>query len=85
MAGSFKLELNIPGFNELRNSPAVLDELTKRGKSIAQAAGGEPDFAVISQNTKSRARVVVITATPKAMRAEATDRSLTRALDAGRG
>lgn len=84
MSGAFKIEFNIPGFNELRNSPAILADLTRRGKAIAAAAGGEQDFAVISQNTKSRARVVVITATIAAMRAEAIERSLTTALDAGR-
>jgi len=81
----FKLEINVPGFNEARNDPAILSDLMSRGRRIASAAGGEPDFEVIESSTASRARVVVVTATPKAMRAEATDRALTRAFEAGRG
>lgn len=84
MAGSMRIDFHNEGFDEVRRDPAVEVELMTRGHAIAEAAGGEPDFLVLSEPSKSRARVVVITATPAAKIAEATDRSLTRALDAGR-
>lgn len=84
MAGSMRIEFHNEGFDELRRGAAIEAVLMASGRAIAEAAGGEPDFAVISEPSKSRARVVVITATPAAKIAEATDRSLTRALDAGR-
>lgn len=79
------LKINVPGFNEARNDPTVQAELHRRGEAIAAAAGGAPDFLVIDDPNRTRARVVVVTATPKAMEAEATHRTLTRAFDAGRG
>jgi hypothetical protein len=85
MAEQLRLVFHHDAFDELRRSDPVRLELERRGKQIAKAAGGEPDFEVQSGLHKSRARVVVITATPKAMEAEATHHVLTRALDAGRG
>lgn len=81
----FRLEINIDGFNELRRSQAIQDDLHARAVRVAEAAGGAPDFEVIDDPSKSRARVVVRTATEAGRRAEATDRALTGALDAARG
>lgn len=80
-----KLRFHNEGFDELRKSPAVSAELARRGHAIAQAAGGEPDFAVIVTENSSRARVIVTTANIDGMVAEATDRALTNALSAGQG
>lgn len=81
----FRLTLHPEGFNEARTSPALQADLHERGARVAAAAGGEPDFEVIDSPNQTRARVVVVTKTAKAKAAEATDRALTRALDAGRG
>lgn len=79
------IQINVPGFNEFRNQAAIQEDLHRRGEAIARAAGGEPDFAVVDSPNPTRARTLVITATPKGMTEEAVHRSLTRALDAGRG
>ncbi|MGY4859509.1 hypothetical protein [Cryobacterium sp. AP23] len=80
----FRLEINIPGFNEVRRSPDVQGDLMKRANAISAAAGGAEDFLVINATGQTRARVVVVTATMDAMKAEAEDQALTRAFDAGR-
>ncbi|MFJ4166290.1 hypothetical protein ACIPY5_12100 [Microbacterium sp. NPDC089698] len=84
MADGFRFEIDVAGFDAFRRSQPVNDELVAAGQRIAQAAGGAPDFEVVQRPSKSRARVLVRTATPAGMAAEATDRALTRALDAGR-
>jgi len=81
----FQLELHPEGFNEARKSAALQANLRSRAQKIAEAAGGAPDYEVIDSPSGTRARVVVRTATPEARKAEATNRTLTRALDAGRG
>lgn len=60
----------------------VASDLTTRARAIANAAGDgmETDSSVGS----NRARASVWTATREAMEAEAKDRALTRAIDAGR-
>lgn len=84
-SGISKVKFHYDGFDALRKDPAVEAELLRRAQAIADAAGGEPDFLVINDPTPSRARVVVVTATDKAMHEEATNRTLTNALSAGRG
>ena len=85
MAKKFRLEINVPGFNEVRRSAGVQEDLMRRAQAISAAAGPAEDFLVIDAPSKTRARVVVVTATLDGMKAEATDQRLTRALDAGRG
>lgn len=80
----FRLQIYPEGFNQVRKSAEVQAELRRRAEAIAAAAGGGEDFVVVDSPSSTRARVVVITATPQAMLAEATDRALTRAFDAGR-
>jgi len=80
-----RLELHNDGFNEVRRSPALQQELHRRGQKVVDAAGGAPDFQVIDSPSSSRARVIVTTATTAGRKAEATDRALTRAFDAARG
>lgn len=80
----FKLELNIDGFNEVRRSPAIADDLLRRGMAVVDATGSPSDFEVIEAPSASRARVIVIASTSEGRRLEATDRVLTRAFDAAR-
>lgn len=85
MAGAFRIIFHYAAFNQFRRQQVIQDELDRRGHLIAEAAGGEPDFVVISELTGSRARTTVITATPQGMEAEADGLVLTRAIDAGKG
>lgn len=67
---------------QLLRSPETLDELERRAENIAAAAG--PDHRVESQIGPNRGRAAVITDSFEAILAEATSRTLTRAIDAGR-
>ena len=80
----FRLQIHPEGFNEVRKDPRVQEDLNARAEAIAAAAGGGDDFVVHPSPTSTRARTVVVTATVDGMLAEARDRALTRALDAGR-
>jgi cytochrome c556 len=66
----------------LLRSPEVKRDLERRAKRIADAAG--EGFEADSETGTNRARATVWTDTFEAMRAEATDRALTRSIDAGR-
>jgi hypothetical protein len=79
-----RIELNTAGVRALLRSDAILQDLVRRGEAIANAAGGSPDFTVNASFGKNRARVHVVTETPRGRRLEARDRVLTRAIDAGR-
>lgn len=93
MAADVRVRLNSRGVREVLNSKEIRSDLYRRAQAIAERAGttpvdeetGEPahDFAV--RNGRSRARASVWTATPQAMQSELTDRTLSSALDAGRG
>jgi hypothetical protein len=85
--GLDKLKLNSDGVALLLNSPNVRADLERRANAIASAAisaSGEPGFEVDSQVGENRARASVRTTEFGAMKAEARDRALTRAIDAGR-
>jgi hypothetical protein len=77
------------GYRDYMRESGVEQLLEDAGHRIADAAGGEDaGFVVDVQSRAGRRqvpRVSVRTATPEAMEAEAKDRVLTRALDAGRG
>lgn len=77
-----RIELNTSGVGDLLRSGEVLDDLERRARAIASAAG--PGMEASAQVGRTRARASVITGDLDAMRAEATDRSLTHAVDAGR-
>lgn len=79
-----RFKLNPPGFDAFRRSPEVAALIQAAGERVASAAGGAPDFKVIRTENKSRARVLVITATTRGRLAEAKHRALTRSIDAGR-
>lgn len=79
---SVRIKLNSQGAREILSSGSVSDDLTSRAQSIAAAAG--PGMEVTTTRNRDRAVVFVKTATTEARRAEAEDRALTRAIDAGR-
>lgn len=77
-----RIKINRQAARELLRSPEVLDDLDRRARRIAAAAG--PGHEVISRVGRRRARSTVITTDPAAMAREASGRALTRAIDAGR-
>lgn len=81
-----RARFHYPAFTQMRKSAEVRAALLSAGERIANAAGGATEgFLVVESDSGTRARVLVITAEPEAMVAEATDRRLTNALGAGRG
>ena len=70
------------GIRELARSPGMKADLLKRAEAIASAAG---DGVVVDSNDWTRrTRASVRTQTYRASRREAKDRTLSRAVDAGR-
>jgi hypothetical protein len=82
MAAGIKIKLNSAGVRALLRSGAVRGDLERRAHAIAQAAGDGMEAS--SYTGPNRARATVRTATFKARQREATERALTRAIDAGR-
>lgn len=80
---SVKVKLNRRGMAALLKAPGVLDDLERRANRVATTAG--EGHVVRAEIGRTRARAAVITSTYAAIRAEAADRNLTRAFDAGRG
>ena len=76
-----KVKMNSKGAAAALKDPKVIADLLARAERIAAAAG--PGMKAESMIGRSRARASVITDTPEAMRAEATNRTLTKALSAG--
>lgn len=70
------------GVVELLKSSEILSDLEARANRVANSAG--EGFEVDSEVGARRARASVRTVTFDAMKAEAEDRALTRALDAAR-
>lgn len=73
---------NSAGIRELLRSSGMEQNLRTRAERIAAAAG--PGHEVDSRIGANRARASVVTATFEAMQDEATNHTLTRAVDAGR-
>lgn len=80
---SAEIKFHDAGFVELLNCSGVIDELDKIAQRIADAAG---DGMTVdpAKSGKVRARAGVFTETTQAKVAEATDRALTKAIEAGR-
>lgn len=74
--------INHDAIHELLTGPEIQADLQARAERIAAAAGDGHEVEV--SNGKNRARRTVRTATTEARIAEATDQTLTRAIDAGR-
>lgn len=83
MADRVRIVVNRNGVRDLLRSPEVHNDLRERAEKIARAAGD--GFEADSEVGRNRARASVRTTTRKAREAEATQRALTRAIDAGRG
>lgn len=82
MAKSVRVKLNVPEGRKLLNSSEVYGDLRGRGNRIAAAAG--PGFVARAAKGPDRGSVFIVADTAAARRAEAEDRALTRAIDAGR-
>lgn len=82
MASTIKVTLNSEGVRDLLRSDGVRKDLRARADRIAAAAG--PGHIADDETGRNRARAAVITATAEAMLSEATNHTLTRAIDAGR-
>lgn len=78
-----RVKINPRAARKLLQSAAVEAELRRRGKRIADAAG--PGHEVDTFTGRNRVRATVRTATPEAIVSQGRNRTLTRALDAGRG
>ncbi|MDI3330132.1 MAG: hypothetical protein QJR09_05265 [Micrococcus sp.] len=78
-----RIQFNYKGFDAVRRSDGVKADLERRGRRIADAAG--EGFETKSTLNPGRAGVLVYADTYEAMEAEATDKALTRAINAGRG
>lgn len=87
MATKIRIELNTAEVRSLLTSPEVQADIARRCAAIAAAANTNRFGGVFGHDVvvgKSRAHGMVWTDDPDAMLAEAVDRSLTRAIDAGR-
>lgn len=80
---SVRLEWNSAGFRQILASGAVTKDITRRTEAIAAAAGEGMDARFNHDGV--RLRGTVITATYEARRAEAAEKALSSAIDAGRG
>lgn len=68
---------------KILKSVPVARDMEARARRIAEAAGGAPDFVVVTGVT-DRAHASAVTGNAAGRRAEAEDRVLSRAIDAGR-
>ncbi|WP_230670759.1 hypothetical protein [Rathayibacter sp. Leaf248] len=84
MAGKVRVEMNSAGAAAILKGPEVQAELKRRADAIRAAAGSDEDFTVLEAVGRNRAGAYVITTSREGRKAEAEDRALTRALDAGR-
>lgn len=78
-----KIVFHSAGFRRKLRSQEVAAILTRKGNAIAAAAG--PGVGVQTSVGANRVRVTVATETREAAEREATDKTLTSALGAGRG
>jgi hypothetical protein len=77
-----RVVVHYPAVRQTLKGPEIRRLLLSMGRSIATTAG--PGNAVKVDETPTRVGVDVFTETPEAMVREATTRSLTRAIQAGR-
>lgn len=79
-----KIEWNDAGFIAILQGEEVRADLLARAEQIKTAAA-VGDYTIHTDLTKTRVRISVGTGNYAARHAEATQRTLTRSLDAGRG
>jgi hypothetical protein len=84
-----KVTVNARNLRQILRSQEALRLVEQRAHRIASAADSAANapggHEVVSEIGRNRARAAVVTATPKAMYKEATVRSLTSSMGAGRG
>ena len=78
-----KIKFNRNAFREIRLLPEVAADVHDRAERVA-AAAGEGFDAFPTQAPRNRARAAVVTTSMKAIRQNARNNTLLRALDAGR-
>lgn len=87
--GTVKVTLKNSGFAQLRTSPEVIADLHSRAVRVQAAAGGsEAGYEIdqgVGKGPTRRARASVRTASHRAVVDEATNRTLSRAFNAGKG
>ncbi|ROP78325.1 hypothetical protein EDF18_0971 [Frigoribacterium sp. PhB107] len=85
MAGEVRFELNQNAVRELLKGADITAELQRRAAGVVAATGGDADdYTILTAVGRNRVGVYVVTRSTAAKRAEAEDRTLTRALDGGR-
>lgn len=77
-----RVKLKIRGINQVMTSRGATDEVASRAQRIARAAG--PNFEAVVKPHKHTARAYVRPANREGAEQEARDKTLTRAIDAGR-
>ncbi|MDN5725161.1 MAG: hypothetical protein L0G99_04405 [Propionibacteriales bacterium] len=77
-----KIVTNRKALGQILNSPGLIRDLQRRTEAIKAAAGEGFDGNVV--RGKRRPRGGVVTATAKAMRRNAKENTLVKAMDAGR-
>ncbi|KGM18147.1 hypothetical protein [Corynebacterium auriscanis] len=77
-----KITWNIDGFQEMRKDPALRDQINGLARDVATRAGN--GFEWDSQEFPDRYRAIVFTDTPRAMRVNARDNTLLKALGGGK-
>lgn len=86
MATKIRIEFNDEGFQKLLNSKAVRDDLEKRAKAVAAAAG--PGFSATefkaNYGKSPRVAFMIRSDTAEARKAEAEDGALVKAIYAGK-
>lgn len=82
--GKSDIKLTRSGPRLVRQSAGVAADMAARAARIAAAAGPGMQVDTSITGGRGRARASVTTVTHGARRAEATNRALTRAVDAGR-
>lgn len=82
MAKDIRVKMHPKGAIAILRDDGVLADMRRRAEAIATRAGD--GMEVNTGLGRKRARAEVVTGTVDAMAAEAKDRALTRALDAGR-
>lgn len=81
MAKNFEVKLKRPQVRKLLRGPEVGEDAFERAEAIAKKAG--PGMLATRHVGARRARASVITSTDAAKRAEAEDKTLTRAIGMG--
>lgn len=78
-----KIKYNRDAFRQIRLLPEVAADVHRRAERVAAAAGDGYE-AFPTQAPRNRARAAVVTTSMKAIRQNARQNTLLRALDAGR-